>query len=296
MFDLLNHDFVRYAFLAGTLVAIMAAVMGYFVVMRAQAFAADSLSHIGFSGATGAVLIGLSSLAGMFIMTIITALGMSVLGDRVRGRDVETGMVLAFALGLGVLFLNIYTQGATETVSILFGSILTVTSADLQVTVITGNIALLTITCIFRPLLFASIDPEVAQTRGVPTRLLSVLFLLLLSVTIAVSVQVVGVLLVFALLIAPAASAERVTRRPLSTLALSVVLALSYVWIGLFLGFVGPGRHLPISFYISALATLSYVVALIVGKMRTSRRVQKEERRDRQHPELPDAYIPLSGH
>ncbi len=131
MIDLLwTHEFVRNAFLAGTMVAIIAGVIGYFVVLRAQTFATDSLSHISFAGATGAIIFGLSSLIGMFVLTVLAALGIGALGHRLRGRDVETGMVLAFALGLGVLFLSIYTQGATEAVGVLFGSILSVSACS----------------------------------------------------------------------------------------------------------------------------------------------------------------------
>ena len=296
LFDLFRtHEFVQNAFFAGTMVAIIAGVIGYFVVLRAQTFATDSLSHISFAGATGAVVIGLSSLIGMVILTVLASLGMGALGNRVRGRDVETGMVLAFALGLGVLFLSIYTQGATEAVGVLFGSILSVSYADLIATLVVGGIALLTITCIFRPLLFVSIDPEVAATRGVPLRLLSILFLLLLAITITVSVQVVGVLLVFALLIAPAAAAERVTRRPLTSIALSIVVGLVCVWGGLFLAFFGPWGQLPVSFYISVLAAFSYFVALAVGRMRSPRREARPTPRHHDHQE-PSTYIPVVGH
>src|SRR6266704_7095374 len=124
MFNLLQYDFVQNAFLAGALVAIMAAVMGYFVVLRAQAFAGEALADIRFAGASGAAILGIGSLLGMLGLTLLAALGMGALGERVRGRDVEIGMVLSFALGLGVLFLNLYTQYATETVGVLFGSIL----------------------------------------------------------------------------------------------------------------------------------------------------------------------------
>jgi zinc/manganese transport system permease protein len=293
LFDLFRmHEFVQNAFFAGTMVAIISGVIGYCVVLRAQTFATDSLSHISFAGATGAVIIGLSSLIGMFVLTVLAALGMGALGNRVRGRDVETGMVLAFALGLGVLFLSIYTQGATEAVNVLFGSILSVSRANLIATLVVGGMALLTLICIFRPLLFASIDPEVAVTRGVPLRLLSMLFLLLLAITITVSVQVVGVLLVFALLIAPAAAAEHVTRRPFTSIALSIILGLVCVWGGLLLAFFGPWRHLPVSFYISVLAALCYFVALVVGRLRSPRR---ETRPTPRHQE-PSTYIPVAGH
>lgn len=296
MIDLFRtHEFVQNAFLAGTMVAIIAGVVGYFVVLRAQTFATDLLSHISFAGATGAVIIGLSSLLGMFVLTVLAALGIGALGHRLRGRDVETGMVLAFALGLGVLFLSIYTQGATEAVGVLFGSILSVSHAALLATLVVGGIALLSIAIIFRPLLFASVDPEVAAIRGIPLRLLSMLFLLLLAITITVSVQVVGVLLVFALLIAPAATAEHVTHRPLTSIAFSIVVGLGCVWGGLFLAFFGPWEQLPVSFYISVLAALSYFVALAIGRLRSPRREARSTIRHHDHQEL-SSYIPIAGH
>lgn len=296
MFDLFRtHEFVQNAFFAGTMVAIIAGVIGYFIILRAQTFATDSLSHISFAGATGAVILGLSSLIGMFVLTVLASLGMGALGNRVRGRDVETGMVLAFALGLGVLFLSIYTQGATEAVGVLFGSILSVSHADLISTLVVGGMALLIIACIFRPLLFASIDPEVAATRGVPLRFLSMLFLLLLAMTITVSVQVVGVLLIFALLIAPAAAAERVTHRPLTSIALSIILGLVCVWGGLFLAFFGLWGQLPVSFYISVLAALCYFLASGIGRIRSPRRDTGPTPRHHDHQE-PSTYIPVAGH
>src|SRR5579859_608288 len=191
MLALFQQEFVQNAFLVGTIVALLTAIVGYFVVLRAQAFASDSLSHIGFAGATGGPLFGVSSLIGMFILTFLSALGMGALGERVRGRDVETGMVLAFALGLGVLFTSLYASGqnATATVSALFGSILSVNRGDVLTTLAAGCIVLLLLAILFRPLLFASVDPEVAQARGVPIRLLSILFLLLLAVTTAIAIQ-----------------------------------------------------------------------------------------------------------
>ncbi|MEO7020994.1 MAG: metal ABC transporter permease, partial [Ktedonobacteraceae bacterium] len=177
---LFQYDFVQNAYLAGTIVAIIAAVMGYFVVLRSQSFASEALSDIGLAGAAGAAILGVGSLFGMFVLTILAALGMGALGERLRGRDVEIGMVLSFALGLGVLFLTIYSQSGSNAaagVNVLFGSILSVTRGDVWITLSSGIITLLLLSVLFRPLLFASIDPEVAQTRGVPVRLLSMLFL-----------------------------------------------------------------------------------------------------------------------
>ncbi|MBI3941501.1 MAG: metal ABC transporter permease [Chloroflexi bacterium] len=269
MFKLLQYEFVQNAFLAGTIIAILAPVIGYFVVLRAQAFAGHALSHIGFAGATGAALLGINSLLGMFALTLLAALGIGAWGERVRGRDVEIGMVLSFALGLGVLFLSLYTQYATETVSVLFGSIFSVTRENVLITLACGLAALLLIILMFRPLLFASIDPEVAQSRGVPVRWLSIGFLLLLAITVSVTVQVVGVLLVFALLIAPAATAARLAHRPTGAIALAILLGLAFTWGGLVLAFAS---RWPVSFCIAALASLSYIVTVQVGLWRTPRR------------------------
>src|SRR5438876_8008442 len=141
MFNLLQYDFVQNAFLAGSLIAIMAATIGYFVVLRAQAFAGEALADIGFAGATGAAVLGISSLLGMFFLALLAALGMGALGTRIRGRDVEIGMVLSFALGLGALFLSIYSQSGTNAsagVGILFGSILSVTLIDVLISLASG--------------------------------------------------------------------------------------------------------------------------------------------------------------
>lgn len=267
-----QYDFVQNAFLAGTIVAIVTAVVGYFVVLRSQAFAGHALSHIGFAGATGAAILGISSLIGTFAFTLLAALGMGALGERVRGRDVEIGMVLSFALGLGVLFLSFYTRYATATVNILFGSILSVARSDVLIMLCLGIATLLLMAFLFRPLLFASVDPEVAQARGVPVRLLSILFMFLLAITISEAVQVVGVLLVFALLVAPAATAGRLAHRPSVTIALSVALGLIFIWGGLILAFVA---HLPVSFYIAALAALSYFASVLISRVLSPRRYQE---------------------
>ncbi len=286
MLELFQQDFVQNAFMVGTIVAIVTAVMGYFVVLRAQAFAAESLADIGFAGATGAAVLGITSLLGMFFLTLLAALGMGALGERIRGRDVEIGMVLSFALGLGVLFLSIYAQfgtNATEGVGILFGSILSVTRGDVLVTLVCGILTLLALAFLFRPLLFASVDPEIAQTRGVPVRLLSMVFLMLLAITTAVTVLVVGVLLVLALLIAPAASAMHLTRRPLASITLSVALGLVFTWGGLILAFAGTGRHFPVSFYITTLAALSYFISIPLGRLRSPRRYRDLPHPSREH-------------
>jgi zinc/manganese transport system permease protein len=276
MLELLQYDFVQNAFMLGSIVAVVTAVVGYFVVLRAQAFAGEALSDIGFTGAAGAAVFGLGSLFGMLGLTLLAALGIGGLGERVRGRDVEIGMVLSFVLGLGVLFLSIYTQAggnANTGVGALFGSILSITRSDVWVTLGGSLLVLFLLALLFRPLLFASVDPEIALARGVPVRALSMLFLVILGVTTAECVLAVGALLVFALLIGPAATAEHLTHRPLTAILLSITLGLAFTWTGLILAFTGTGHHLPVSFYISALAALSYFVSRIFVRRTAIRNV-----------------------
>lgn len=261
MFELLSHQFIQYAFIAGTLISIICAIVGYFVVLRSQAFAAESLACVGFTGATGAAIFGLTSLVGTFIIAALVALGFGVAGKKLHGRDIEVGMVLSFALGLGVLFLKLYTSNATEAVGILFGSILSVTTQDLYISTVVGVIVLIVIGIIFRPLLFASVDPEIAEARGIPMTFLGIIFMVLLGLTIAEAIMVIGVLLVFALLIAPAATAQHITNRPITGIIVSVVLGLLFTWGGMFLGLA---FHVPVSFFIAALAALSYLVLVPV--------------------------------
>ena len=265
MLDLFQHDFVQNAFVAGTLIAILSALVGYFVVLRGQSFACEALSHIGFAGATGAALLGVSSLLGMFLFTFLAAIGMGALGKRLRGRDIEVGMLLSFVLGLGVLFLSLYTRYASEAVGVLFGSILSVTPLDVFITLGSGLVTMVLLVFLYRPLLFASIDPEVAEARGVPVQKLSVLFLLLMALSVSEAIKVVGVLLVFALLVVPAAAAEHLTHRPLAALLLGVLISLICTWGGLALAFVG---HWPVSFYIVSLASLFYFASLAIHAVR----------------------------
>ena len=255
MFQLLQHEFIQNAILAGTVVAIVSGVIGYFVVLRAQAFASHALSSIGFAGATGAALLGVNSLIGTFVLVLLSAFGIGVLGKRIQGRDIEVGMVLAFALGLGVLFISIYTNSATETVGVLFGSILSVARTNVVIITVMSILVLLALSILFRPLLFSSIDPEIAEARGVPTQFLSVVFMLILAATVAVAVQVVGTLLIFALIIVPAATALHLTNKSGTAILLSVLLGLSFTWGGLIMAFLTP---LPVSFYISGLAAVTY--------------------------------------
>lgn len=254
--------FIQHAFLAVTVVALAAGAMGYFVVLRRQAFAAHTMGHVGFAGAAGAVLVGASPLSGLLVFCLATGLLIGLGGADLDDRDAVVGVTLTAALGLGVLFISLYSGYADATYSILFGQILGVSSAEMWSVVALSLIVLVALSVVYRPLLYSSVDPQSAAARGVSPRLTSVLFMLLLAVATAVAIQVVGVLLVFALLVAPAASAEAVTTSPRRALGWSVAVALTSAWCGLFLGVWFGG---PVSFWITALASLSYVAARVTS-------------------------------
>ena len=251
---------MRNAFEAGTIVAIVAALVGYFVVLRGLSFAGHALAHIGFAGATGAVLIGIAPIAGLLTFTVSAATTMGILGKRIHGRDVVIGTVLAWMLGLGVLFLSLYTGSATSAFAILFGGILGITRRDVLVTMATGLLTVAAIGVMYRPLLFASLDEEVAEARGVPVRILGVVFMIALAFAVSEAVQVVGVLLIFALLVTPAAIAERLTARPPLALLLAIGFSLAFTWGGLTIAYYAP---YPVSFFITSLAFGTYVLVRV---------------------------------
>jgi zinc/manganese transport system permease protein len=252
-----QYAFMQHAYTAGAIVAIVAGVVGYFVVLRSLSFAGHALSHIGFAGATGAVALGVNPIYGLLVFMVGGAVGMGALGKRIYGRDVVIGIVLAWMLGLGVLFLSLYSGYATEAYALLFGEILGISQTDVIVTLVAGVVTLAAIAIMFRPLLFASVDSDVAEARGVPVRLISILFMVVLAISVSEAVQVVGVLLIFALLVTPPAIAERLTARPGMAIVLSVLLALLFTWVGLFVSFYLP---YPVSFFITTLAFVTYLV------------------------------------
>jgi zinc/manganese transport system permease protein len=176
---------------------------------------------------------------------------------------VTIGIVLAWTLGLGVLFLSLYTGYATEAYALLFGQVLGISEFDVAVTAVAGVVTLAALAAIYRPLLFASVDEDVAAARGVPVAALSVLFMVILAVAVSEAVQVVGVLLIFALIVTPAAIAERLTTRPSRTIALSVALALLFTWSGLAISFFTP---YPVSFFITSIAFAAYLLARLATR------------------------------
>ncbi len=255
---MLQYDFMLHAFEAGTIVAIVAGVVGYFVVLRKSSFAAHALSHVGFTGAAGAVLIGLTPIYGLLAFTIGGGLLIATLGSRASERDVQIGTVLAFMLGLGVLFISLYSGYAAEAYSILFGEILGISMGDVYTTAIAAGIIMAIMVGIYRPLLFMSLDQDVAEAKGVPVYTLGLVFMMLVGATSAIAVQVVGVLLIFALMVTPAAVASRIARRPGQGIAISIVIALLATWIGLFLAFYLP---YPVSFFITTLTFGVFVIS-----------------------------------
>ena len=251
-----QYAFMRNAFEAGTVIAIVAGIIGYFVVLRRSAFATHALGHVGFSGAAGAVLFGVNPVYGLLLFTTAGGTGMALLGRRASTRDIEIGTVLAFMLGIGLLFLSLYTGYATEAYSILFGEILGISNAGVLFTLEAGLVVLAVLALIYRPLLFSSLDEDVAEAKGLPMLVLGLAFMLLLAVAISIAVQVVGVLLIFALMVTPAAVAVRVTRRPIYAVTVSVFVALFATWAGLFISWYEP---YPVSFFIVAIAFGLYV-------------------------------------
>jgi len=268
--DIFTDPFMRYAFIAGTAVALAAGLVGYFLVLRAQIFTADALSHVAFTGALAALAAGLDLRLGLFAVTIVVALAMGVLGPRARPDDVVIGGVFAWILGLGVFFLTLYTThrsgGANGQagVSVLFGSIFGLSAAETWLSAAVGVIVCAAILIMARPLLFASLDEAVATARGVAVRSLGYGFLVLVAVTTAEATQVVGALLILGLLAAPAGAAMRITTRPLEALAISAGIAVASVWIGLTASYLLP--DVPPSFAILAVATLAYAGSYAGGR------------------------------
>jgi len=258
---ILDFDFMRTAFAAGTIVALVAGAVGYFLVLRNLAFAGHALSHVGFAGATGAVLIGVAPLWGLVSFTLVAGVAMGLLGERLRGRDIAVGIILSLALGFGVLFLHFYTSYATQTTALLFGNVLGVSMAGVWNLLALAAVSLIGLAIVSRPLLFASTDPELAEAKGVSLRLVSVLFLIVVALAVAEATQVVGILLVFALMVGPAAAALLLSSRVGVGVALSIVFALAQTWLGIALAFV---TDWPPSFWIVLLSFLTYGASLLV--------------------------------
>lgn len=260
---MLTYDFMLRAFAASGIVALVAGAVGYFLVLRGQTFAGHALSHVGFAGATGAALVGIAPLWGMLAFTLAAGAGMGLLGERLSGRDVAVGIILTLALGFGLLFLSLNTSTTLQATAILFGNVLAVSADMLFWLIVLGAAALAALAAIGRPLLFASLQPELAEARGVRLRLIGTLFLAITALAVAQSVQIVGVLLVFTLLIGPPAAAQRLTSRLWPGLALACGLAIAQAWLGIVIAYYSDW---PVSFCITVLSALVYFAALALGR------------------------------
>ena len=261
--QLLGQHFVHTAFWAGAVVAVVSGAIGVFVVTRGMSFAVHAISELGFTGAAGALVIGVDPVLGMIAGSLLVGGVLGGLSLRGRERDSAIGAVLAFGLGIGVLFLSLYQGYATEATNLLFGSIVGVSDAQLRDLVIVAALVLAGLAVLYRPLLFSSVDPEIAAARGVPLRALSVAIYLLLALTTAEAIQVVGVLLVLTLVITPAAAAQRLTGRPAVALLFSVAIALVSTEGGILLSLVKPW---PTSFFISAISFAAYIGARLLSR------------------------------
>ena len=260
--QLLHYPFMRHAFEAGTVVAVLAGVVGYFVVLRRSSFAAHAMSEIGFAGASGRVAYGYSAVFGMLGLSLAGAALIGALGKRLRERDAAIGSVLAFSLGLGSYFITRYkSESASGPFGLLFGEILGISVHDVHVIAVSAAITLAVMAVLYRPLLFASLDEDVAEARGVPVRALSIGFFMIIAVAVTAAVQVVGVLLIFSLLVVPGAIAERLCRTPGRSIALCVASSLLFVWTGLAVAYYS---KFPVGFLITAFAFAAYLLVRLL--------------------------------
>ncbi|MGV0603288.1 metal ABC transporter permease [Mycolicibacterium sp. XJ1904] len=230
---ILTSAFMRNALIGGTIVALAAGLIGYFVVVRNTAFAAHALAHIGLPGATGAVLVGVPVGVGLGVFCIGGALVIGALGRRAADREVATGTVLAMATGLGLFFNSLATKSSSTLTNVLFGNLLAISRQQIATFAVLVAVLAVCIALIYRPLLFTSVNAQVADARGVPVRALSVAFMVLLSLAVTMAVQAVGTLLLFALVVSPAAAAIMLTPRPGKAIALSTAFSVVAVWAGL---------------------------------------------------------------
>ena len=260
---------VRNSILAGAVLGILGGLIGPFVVMRDLAFAVHGISELSFAGAAAALLLGANVVVGSATGSLLAALLIGILGTRARERNSIIAVLMPFGLGLGILFLALYKGRSANKFGLLTGQIVSVDDPQLAILLTVSTIVIIGLLLIWRPLTFSSVDADVASARGLPVRTLSIVFMILLGLAVAVSIQVVGALLVLSLLVTPAAAAMRVTASPVLTPVLSVIFAVTSVVGGILLAL---GGGLPISPYVTTISFLIYVVCRIIGarKARTS--------------------------
>jgi len=263
---------------AGAILGVLGGLVGVFVVKRDLSFAVHGISELSFAGASFALLIGADVVFGSLLGSVAASLLLGVMGLRAREKNSLIGVLMPFGLGLGILFLSLYEGRAANKFSLLTGQIVSVDSVQLQMLAVTAALVMVALVVLWRPLNFASDDPDVAEARGVPVKGLSMAFMLILGVSVALSIQVVGALLVLALLITPAAAAFKVTGSPALVVLLSVVFATTSTVGGILLAL---GGRIPISPYVTTISFLIYLVCWGIGSWR------KRKGRNGRHVEVP---------
>ena len=246
--------FMMNAWTTATIVAVVAGVVGYFVVLRGSAFPAHAIPKGAFAGAAGAALLGISTLIGLGVFSLLGALGIGAMSRRGR-RDVATALALVLMLALGAAFLSRTTEYEPEIYSLLFGEILGVSSSEILPVAVLGIACIVAIAVIYRPLMLSSITPEIAEARGVRSHRIEMCFLIVVALATTMTVPVVGALLIFSLMIGPPAAARSLTSRPLLAMCLSVVIALITVWAAIAASYL---YNWPVGFFVGVLGALSY--------------------------------------
>ncbi|WP_431040851.1 metal ABC transporter permease [Streptomyces sp. P1-3] len=284
--EIWSYPFMVNAFRAGTVVAVLAAAIGWFMVLRRQSFAGHTLAVVGFPGAAGATLLGVSAVYGYFAFCLAAALVIAAVPRAGQGGRAEEsaliGTVQAFLLGCGFLFIALYRGSLSGTNELLFGRFLGITQGQVLLLTAVAVAVLAALAIVGRPLLFASVDPDVAAARGVPVRALSVVFLVLLGAAVAEASQITGTLLVFALLVMPPATAHELTARPGRGLALAVAIGLTVTWLSLTVAYYSP---YPIGFWVTSFAFGAYVLVRCGRAVR--RRTHRPLGAGRPHPAHP---------
>lgn len=258
----------RDSILAGAVIGVVGGLIGVFVMMRDLAFAVHGIAELSFAGAAFALLIGADVITGSLLGSVIAAVILGLMGVRAKDRNSIIGVLMPFGLGLGILFLSLYQGRAANKFGLLTGQIVSVDATQLNSLVIAAAVVIVALVLIWRPLTFASADADIAQARGVPVRALSIGFMILLGVSVALSIQIVGALLVLALLITPAAAAMQVATSPKIVVLLSVVFAVGATVGGIMLAL---GGRIPISPYVTTLSFAIYLVCRLIGGRRRAR-------------------------
>ena len=270
LFDFSDYDqlipLVQNSLIAGLLLGIMGGLIGVFVMTRDMSFAVHGISELSFAGAAIALLVGLNVALGATLGSIVAAIIIAIMGTRAKDRNSIIAVLMPFGLGIGILALALYEGRAANKFGLLTGQIIAVDDPQVIWLIATSLVVVIALLVVWRPLSFASLDPEVAEARGVPTKALGIIFMLLLALSVAASVQIVGALLVMTLLVTPAAAALRLTSSPLLVPLLSMVFAVVAVVGGILLAL---GGGLPISPYVTTLSFAIYLVARVIEKVRS---------------------------